>query len=155
MAIMRRANRKPSRPRTTFGAVAALAALLVATSVVGCKPKYEATGALSIGDAAFATTACHVRTDATGIELLDAAGSRVQLTLPPARLEAFREMQGTAEVRYEPRGKPAVDLGRCGTLLLRGEGYHEPSRRAASGRLSLACSGNAAASGELSFAGCF
>lgn len=135
-----------------------VSALLV-LAAASCKPTYEPKGELSIDGLPFRPTVCHVLTRATGIELVDHAGTRLELTLPPATLHPFTEMPGTPQATLTITGKPPALLGPCGSLTLRGEGYHEPSRRAAGGTMALSCSGAGAGAptvkGELSFSGCF
>lgn len=138
----------PARLAVSLGLCGLLAA--------GCKPSFESEGALSIDGQPFRPTRCRVLVDATGIELANETGRRLELTLPPATLRAWREIHGTPTVKlHAAAGAPATDLGPCGSLTMAGEGYHEPNRRAASGRLSLSCSGAASLQGELRFSGCF
>lgn len=124
-------------------------------SLFGCEPKFKQTGSLTINGAPFQPTLCQVLVGATGIELSDAAGARLKLTLPPVTLEAFKEISGTPSASFEAGGKAAVTSASCGTLKLRGEGYHATSKRAASGELSLSCAGSLTATGTLQFSGCF
>jgi hypothetical protein len=89
-------------------------------------------------------------------ELADRSGTRVELTLPPATLKAFRDIDGTPSVKVEPGpGRPAVVVGACGSLTLTGQGYHGSGKRAARGRMSLDCGGPLPVTGDLSFTGCF
>jgi hypothetical protein len=136
-------------PRTTLAFLSLLVAL------VGCEPKFEPSGSLTIDGAPFQPTLCQVLAGETGIELTDAAGARLKLTLPPVTLEAFREIGGTPSATFEASGKAVVTSASCGTLKLRGEGYHGSGKRAASGALSLSCTGPLTATGTLSFTGCF
>jgi len=119
-----------------------------------CQPTFEPAGSLSIDGATFTPTACRVLTRG-GIELSDASGARLELSLPPARLEAFKDLSGSPIARYTPSGRSAVELGACGSLTLTGEGYHGSGKRAASGTTSLDCSGGVTLKGDLSFTGCF
>jgi hypothetical protein len=135
--------------------LAALSILLLG-SAVGCKPTFEIkTGALEVAGKPFAPSACHVLTCPGGIELLDSVGARLELALPPARLDAWRDIGGVARVRLAPAGEPETDLGSCGSAILTGEGYHGEGRRAASGKVSLECHGPPTAQGVLAFTGCF
>lgn len=124
----------------------------------GCQPTFEPApgGSLSIAAAAFQPTTCHVLETGTGIELLDATGRRLELTLPPAQLEAFREIRGVPTVNVR-NGASAqnVEIGLCGSLALRGEGYHAPTKRAAGGHIQLSCVGTVPVRGQLDFEGCF
>jgi type 1 fimbria pilin len=135
----------------------ALMLLLAAASAAGCAPRFQGDSSITIDGAAFQPTMCNVLAGAQGgIVLVDAAGTRLTLGLPPARLDAWREIAGAPHARLEPAGgKPPVDLGACGSLTLRGEGYHGSGRRAASGNASLSCSGGAAVRGDIHFTGCF
>ena len=144
-----------SRRRPSLRALAEL--VVVASLCAACEPTFKPEGgSITIDGAAFRPTACHVLAGTTGgIALSDAAGVRLELTLPPTRLDAFQEVHATSRVRYQVPGKPAVDLGACGELVLRGEGYHAQSKRAASGWMTLSCSGTATVKGDLTFAGCF
>lgn len=135
--------------------LASFALLVVASAPAACAPKFEPNGALSLNGAPLAITSCQVLAGKTGIVLGDAAGTRVELVLPPARLEAFQEIGGAPAVRVEQPGKPENVLGVCGKLDLRGEGYHEPAKRAASGALELDCLGTVRLEGKLAFKGCF
>jgi hypothetical protein len=122
----------------------------------GCEPTFAPTGSLAIDGAPFTPTTCHVLVRATGIELVDAGGTRVELDLPPATLRAFEDVGGTPSVTIDRgAGRPAVSMSTCGTMTLTGEGYHGSGKRAASGRMSLDCAGAASVEGELSFSGCF
>jgi hypothetical protein len=58
-------------------------------------------------------------------------------------------------VRWSAPGRAPAPLGPCGSLTMRGEGYHGSGKRAASGRLSLSCRGEVAISGDIDFSGCF
>jgi hypothetical protein len=126
-----------------------------ACALVGCEPTFSSEGSLSIDDADFRPVRCRVLVGATGIELEDASHTRLELTLPPARLDAFKETSGSPRARYDVAGKAPVSFGPCGSLTMRGEGYHGGGKRAASGKLTLACAGGAKASGDVVFRGCF
>ena len=134
-----------------------VAALLAFTSALsGCKPTFKHNGSMSVAGGPFEPVSCHVLATCTGIELTDATGARLELTLAPQRLQAWQQIQGTPRVRFEPpAGRAAVDFGACGSLARSGEGYHEPKGRAASGRFSLSCSAEGTAQGDLEFSGCF
>ena len=137
----------------------ALVVILVAAAgacLVGCAPKFESQGALSIGGAPFRPTVCHVLTSCTGIELSDGTGARLTLTLPPQRLDAFEDITGVPSLTFDPgAGKPPFAASACGSLTLTGEGYHGSGKRAASGRAELSCSGDSEVQGDLKFKGCF
>ncbi|MBI2377008.1 MAG: hypothetical protein HYV07_23610 [Deltaproteobacteria bacterium] len=130
--------------------VAAIAGLLLAS----CAPKFEGSGKLHAGGDELHPSLCRVLVQATGIELSDDFGSKLKVTIPPARIEAFREITGPASISYDGRGGHSVAPS-CGTLSLRGQGYHGGGRRAASGKLSLSCSGPPAVAGDFEFEGCF
>lgn len=134
-----------------------MAGLAMATlALAGCAPKLKRSGKLWVDGLEYKPDTCHVLTDRTGIQLVDVTGVRLELALPPARLDFMSEISGTPHVTYVGGpAKPMLDLGTCGTLTMRGEGYHGSGRRAASGRMSLVCSGAASVSGELTFEGCF
>jgi type 1 fimbria pilin len=137
-----------SPPRAS---VALVASLLVIAGA-GCRPKFAPHGELTLSGEPFRPTACRVLVGATGVELADAAGSRLELVLPPQTLDAFRDVKGTPRAQLTRPSGARVDLGACGALTLTGEGYHGEGRRAASGHLVLACDGGA---GTLDFEGCF
>lgn len=126
-----------------------------ACALLGCEPTFSSEGSLSIDDAEFIPVRCHVLTGATGIELEDASSTRLSLTLPLTRLDAFKETSGAPRARYDVAGKAPITFGPCGSLTMRGEGYHGGGKRAASGKLTFACAGGAKASGEVVFRGCF
>lgn len=123
----------------------------LALSLIACAPKFKSEGSLTVGGAPFAPASCRVMAESFGVEL-SAGAARVELTLPPRNLNAFQEVNGTPHVRIAPAGQAVRDLGSCGSLILKGEGYHGDGRRAVSGHVSLACPD---ASGELDFTGCF
>lgn len=125
---------------------------VAAIVLAGCAPTFESDGTLMVGSSAFRPTTCHVLTRATGIELGDGSGRRLVLTLPPQRLDAFRDITGAPSVQLEPGGASA---SACGTLTLTGEGYHGSGKRAASGKLALSCDDPPGIHGELSLRGCF
>lgn len=126
--------------------------LVWAALLWSCRPKYSGTGSLTTESGPFQPTQCHVLgTRATGIALADDKGTSIEVTLPPAILDAFQEIGGPARATIITAGTPR-DLGACSTLKMKGEGYHEPERRAASGTVSFACPG---LTGEHSFSGCF
>lgn len=128
-------------------------ALTVLCVLTGCEPKFKPEGTLTVGDAAFVPVNCHALGTQLGIELISDTGRQLKLVLPWARLDAFREIRGEPHFTAEsPVGEPPVERESCGTLLLRGEGYHGDGKRAVGGQLSLACE---AGKGELSFTGCF
>ncbi len=136
--------------------VAVVALAILGVAALGCEPKFHSSGSLLFEDSAFQPSACHVLVGATGIELLDTVGARLELTLPCARLEAFHTLGGTPRATFEPgRDLPAIDFGICGTLTLRGEGYHASGKRAASGSMRLSCTSGATLKGDLRFDGCF
>jgi hypothetical protein len=135
-----------------FGTCPATALLLV---LVGCRPAFEATGTLSIDGVPWRPNECHVLTRCTGIELVDAQHRRIELTMRPQALNAWRRISGSANVRWSDAGRAPSELGQCGDLTMRGEGYHGDGKRAASGRVSFACTGKVVARGALDFSGCF
>lgn len=132
-------------------AVASLALL----SLSGCKPTFKQEGSLRLNEVPFDVKSCQVLAHTTGIELSDSSGTRIELYLPPQRLNAWESIQGAPVIIIEFPDKSKVELSGCGSLTMAGEGYHEPRGRAASGRLSLACKGQASIDGTLSFSGCF
>lgn len=127
--------------------------LFAALACAACEPTFESRGALTIAGAPFDPTACRVLTAPPGVELRDASGARLEVTLPRARVDAFREAHGSAGALYRAAvdGR-AVDLSGCATLSIRGEGYHASGRRALSGGATFACP---RASGRVTFSGCF
>lgn len=132
-----------------------VAVLLLACA--GCQPTFESEGTLTVGGTTFRPVACHVLAPrATGVALNDSEGRSLELTLPPAILDAWRELRGTPSTALTLPGQPPTDLGPCGLLTLEGEGYHGQGKRAASGTASLDCAvGAAAVQGTLTFSGCF
>jgi hypothetical protein len=131
-------------------AAAAFAMLCV---LAGCRPEFKPEGTLTVGGTPFLPVQCHALGTQLGIELVSDSGRKIRLVLPPARLDAFREIKGEPHFTAEsPVGEPPVEREACATLMLRGEGYHGEGKRAVSGQLSLACE---AAQGELTFSGCF
>ncbi len=150
MPLVSVAARSRSRCLVAASAFGGLAALACA-----CAPKLASSGSLLIDGAPFSPATCHVFADRTAIELRDAEGARLELTLPPARLDFERQLSGTPDVLYTSKSGARASLGSCGSLTLTGEGYHGSGRRAASGVITLACAGEPKASGELKFQGCF
>ncbi len=150
---------EPGRTAPRRSSIAAVRCSLIvfALFVSACEPKFKAQGAFALEDAVFTPTACHVLAPrATGVELTDVTGARLELVLPPMTLEAFTELKGTPGAVLTTSGEAPIDLGPCGTLTLKGEGYHGGGKRAASGSASLACSaGSAHVMGTLTFSGCF
>jgi hypothetical protein len=136
--------------------VLASIALVFAAS---CAPTFDAQSALVIDGAPYQPTACQVHAGAYGgVTFIDAHGARLTLALPPQRLDFAGEIGGTPEVRWEPQTneiKPALEVGTCGSVTLRGEGYHGQGRRAASGHATLGCTAGAKISGEIRWSGCF
>lgn len=131
------------------GALWVVAMIALGASTSGCKPKYSGTGSISTEAGPFRPSACHLMgARATGIELVDDAGTRIEVTLPPSRLDYNQEIEGKASVAIGPRA-----LGACATLKMRGEGYHDARGRAASGHVSFACGNDLR--GDLDYAGCF
>jgi len=116
----------------------------------GCQPTFEATGALTVNGESFTPAKCRAMSEATGIEVVTPSGGTVQLTLPPQTVKAFETVRG--DVTVTPGGDGPRPSSPCGTLELRGEGYHGGGRRAVSGKVSLRCE---QAQGELTFSGCF
>jgi hypothetical protein len=137
-----------------LGSLALLGAAFVC--LTSCKPEFTSTGSLSIDGKEFVPTSCRVLAPCTGIELTNAAGASVQLTLPPARLDAFEDVSGSASLSYMPGpGATAIEGGACGRLTMTGEGYHGGGKRAASGQATLACEAPVKVSGDIKFEGCF
>lgn len=129
------------------------AAVVMLGLLAGCEPKFKPEGTLTIGGTPFVPASCHALGTELGIELISESGRRLTAVLPPAQLDAFRELKGPPHfTAYSPAGEPTVERDGCATLMLRGEGYHGAGKRAVSGQLSLACQ---AAQGALSFSGCF
>ena len=130
--------------------------LLVALGLcaVACRPKFEPSGSLTIDAMSYEPTTCHVLTSG-GIVFQNASGSRLELSIPPTRIDAFRDIDVTPSARWVVPGKPPVELGPCGAMRLTGEGYHGSGKRAVSGRATLACSGDVDVKGSLAFTGCF
>ena len=118
----------------------------------GCAPKFKPEGTLTLGGAPFVPVRCRVLGKELGVELSTSEGWTLDLVLPWARLNAFEEVKGEPHLVSQPIGGALVEADRCGSLLLRGEGYHGEGKRAVSGQLSLSCE---AARGELTFSGCF
>ena len=130
--------------------------VLIVTGAIGCEPTFKPNGSLMIQDRDFEPVACHVLVNCFGFVLQNAAGVRLEMRLPPAILNAWQSVRGVPEVRFVPSaGAPAVNLGACGMLTLTGQGYHGGGKRAASGHLSLSCSGGMVVKGDLTFSGCF
>ncbi len=123
------------------------ALVLVAGGCVGCTPKFKAEGTLTIEGVAFSPVVCHVLAPrVAGIEMVDAAGTRVELLLPHAVLAASERISGIPQVTYGAQGGTATKQGSCGTLGLDLGG----ADGAASGVLRLDCG----VKGDLSFTGC-
>lgn len=130
------------------------AALAVTASFSACAPEFRPEGFLTVEGLDLSPTACRVLTDCTGIELRDAASTRLRLTMPPTRVDTFEEASGPATATLTRASGETVELGDCGTLRLEGQGYHGQGKRAMSGTVRLDCGGGAT-SGELTFTGCF
>lgn len=143
-----------THPRRTSDGRLFVVALSCATLALACQPKFEPKGSLTIDGAAFSPTSCQVLSGHSSIELADAKGARLGLSLPPQNLNAFQDISGTPSASYTAPGGQTVELGACGSLTLTGEGYHGSGKRAASGKMSLSCASPKVA-GELSFSGCF
>jgi hypothetical protein len=132
-----------------------LALALIACAAGACEPSFKGTGSLTLDGSPFVPTACHRSSCGTGIVLSDAAGASLELKLPAQVLDAWREVSGPPEVSVQSSAsKTTTELRSCGTLTLRGEGYHDGRGRAASGRLSLTCDSPLAVKGEYEFSGC-
>lgn len=140
-------------------AIDALAGVAVATvfGSTACRPTFESQGTVTIDGTAFAPKDCRVLAPrATGVALGDSTGRWLTLALPPMTLKAWRQIDGTPSAALTRPGQPDVELGPCGVLTLRGEGYHGEGKRAASGNAALECSAaGAEVKGVLSFTGCF
>jgi hypothetical protein len=119
-----------------------------------CQPKFERSGSLTVDSMSFEPSTCHVLTSG-GIVLENASGSRLQLSMPPTRIDAFKDIVVTPAAQWQTKVRPLVELGPCGTMTLTGEGYHGSGKRAVSGRLALDCAGEVSVKGSLSFSGCF
>lgn len=130
-------------------------ALGAAVLALGCQPELTSKGSLSVDGVAFAPTVCQVVAGRTAIELGDGKGTLLELSLPPARLDAFKDVSGTPNAKLTRPGGTSADLGACGSLTLTGEGYHGSGKRAASGHATLSCGSTPKVEGELSFTGCF
>jgi hypothetical protein len=131
-------------------------AVLAAPVLFGtaCQPEFEPTGSLMVDSMRFEPTACHVLT-CGGIVLQNASGSRLELSIPPTRIDAFEDIATNPSAKWVAPGKPAVELGPCGSMTLTGEGYHGSGKRAVSGRATLSCTKDVSVVGSLSFSGCF
>ncbi|GEM_PF-3917270 len=127
-------------------------ALALAALVAACTPRFRATGRLEIDAAPFEPVSCEVVPCPGGIALGDGAGARLEVGLPPQPLRAWQQIGGTPALTWIGPGAAPEELGTCGALTLRGEGYHAAGKRAAGGSLSLDCP---RATGELTFSGCF
>lgn len=137
-----------------FGRVVPVA--LFAWALSTCKPAFKHAGSISVDGESFQPEACHILSTCTGIALIGATGDRLELRLPAARVEAWRDTKGPPRVTFTPKtGKAATELAPCGLLVLTGEGYHEPKGRAASGHIHLSCSGDVTVQADLEFSGCF
>ncbi|MEW5850201.1 MAG: hypothetical protein AB2A00_15540 [Myxococcota bacterium] len=122
---------------------------------LACEPKFEPHGTLTIQGKTFQPTRCHVVPSPAGIALRDENGAQLDLAFAPTRVDAFTDYSFTPVATFNPgQGAPVLPLGVCGTLKLRGEGYHGSGKRAVSGHVSLACSGGTTL-GTLEFTGCF
>lgn len=142
---------------TQLRSLAFLPALAMSSSLLslGCEPELTAKGSLSVDGVAFTPTVCQVIAGRTAIELGDGKGTLLELSLPPARLDAFKDVSGTPSAKLTRPGGTSADLGACGSLTLTGEGYHGSGKRAASGHTTLSCGSAPKVEGELSFTGCF
>jgi hypothetical protein len=128
---------------------------MLAIGAGACEPRFQGSGKLTIDGAVFVPTTCHRSSCGVGIELGDAAGARLQLVLPPQVLDAWSELSGQSEVKLQKSpGESMSELGTCGTLTMRGEGYHDQRGRAASGHVTVACASPTAVQGEYKFRGC-
>ncbi len=127
---------------------------VVALLLAGCAPNFEPHGSVRIDGVPFEPVKCHVLPSG-GIQLYDAVGQKLELALPPMRLDAFRQIRGTPSATFLKSGAPGVSVGACGELVLTGEGYHGGGRRAASGSVSLDCAGPPRVEARLEFQGCF
>ncbi len=124
--------------------------------VIGCEPTFKPSGMLLVEDVDFRPIACHVMVNTFGIAFENATGARLELLLPPTRLDAWRSTGGVPQARFIPNdGVSALNLGACGALTLTGEGYHGQTKRAVSGKASLSCSSGVTVTGNLTFSGCF
>jgi hypothetical protein len=120
--------------------------------LVSCKPEFGSDGTLTIDGKIFRPQTCHVLTGAAGgIELEDSVHARLTVVAPPRELEAKEQVSAVSSPRWLSGGE-TKDLGECGNLVMRGEGYHADGKRAVSGTLSLTC---ATATGELTYRNCF
>jgi hypothetical protein len=130
---------------------------LVLVACAGCRPTFKADGTLVVNGATFRPVACQVLAPrATGVGLTDSKGNQLELMLPPMTLRAWEAISGAPSVALTLPGEASVNLGLCGTLTLKGEGYHGEGKRAASGTASLECSaGRSTVRGDLTFTGCF
>jgi hypothetical protein len=142
------------RPKIAVNGCACAA--VVALGLVGaCRPTFEARASLMLDGATWQPRECHVQSRCTGIELVDDRQRRLELTIPPQTLFAWQQIGGAAQVRWLEAGRPPVGLGACGSLTLRGQGYHGAGKRAASGQALVDCRGPVAVRGDIDFVGCF
>lgn len=134
-----------------------LLCILALVAGTGCQPKFKAHGALVVDGTSFEPVACQVLAPrSTGVTFTDTTGRGLSLTLPPQRLDAWRELRGTPAVALTRPGQPPRDLGSCGELRMQGEGYHGDGKRASSGSTSLDCAApGTVVTGALTFTGCF
>lgn len=134
-----------------------LLCFLALVAGTGCQPRFKAHGALSVDGMSFEPVACEVLAPrSTGVAFTDTTGRGLSLTLPPQRLDAWRELRGTPTVALTRLGQPPRELGSCGELRMQGEGYHGDGKRASSGSIALDCAAlEAVVTGALTFTGCF
>jgi hypothetical protein len=135
-------------------------ALFALVAIGGCAPTFDTEkSSLTVDGEVFRPTACQVHVGAHGgVTFTDGNGGRLTLALPPQHLDYAKEINGTPEVQWEApstQTKPAVEVGSCGALTLRGEGYHGQGKRAASGHATLSCERGAKIVGEIRWSGCF
>ncbi len=132
-----------------------LIVIFVLVAITGCKPKYSGTGSIVVDKTAFTPAACHVLgRRGTGISLERDPALRIDVSLgKPEILDYGKELSGKADVQIAGAGAQTRNLGACAELRMKGEGYHEPSGRAASGHVTFACGNDV--TGSLDFSGCF
>jgi hypothetical protein len=130
----------------------ALGALLC----VGCEPTFKSDpGTVTIDGLSFRPTSCHV-VQGGGVALSTSTGDALELVALTKYMDFNDQVTLLPRARYSPRGGTPVELGECGTLTLRGEGYHGKGKRAVSGQASLSCTaGTTIVKGDLTFTGCF
>ncbi len=115
---------------------------LVAVPFLITPPRFKHTGTITVDDTPFEPVACKAITGSlAGVDLYDARGARLTLLLTGVSVRVWANVDGTPRVTYAAPGTAPVDIGTCGSLTIRGGGYHGQNKRAVSGHASLSCSG--------------